>query len=502
LRWARRRRLRFGGLRRRARHLEAELRDLTRQMASLQEVASHLVAAEDVRSALLDIEREAGRAVQAPAHVLAVRLASGGPPVIHHSGLAAGEVESVGSLLLDGDEPFDPSWLVVDVASSTRRYGRIAAISRGGQEFFAEERSLLATYAGLAAAALDAAAARETAALLLDLARSLADASGLDDVARRVARVLPEIVGSTTASVFVWDEEDEALRLRGVAGLPPELVDELRTFAVRHTDTPLLAEMLDGPGPRLYTHTADDPFIIAALAAFAMSGVVIVPILLRNRFIGILSVGWPASAPETLDPEIVARLSGVAGQAATALDNAAQFERARHQALHDALTGLPNRALLFDRVEQALARCGREAAPTALLMVDLDDFKRINDEFGHPTGDRVLQEVAARLSASARDTDTVARLGGDEFVIVCERATPEQAATVVRRIERALGSPVVVGDVEVTVAASVGVIEVDPVLSVAALLQAVDEAMYDTKRQRQRCRATIPEATAPLTAGG
>ena len=94
----------------------------------------------------------------------------------------------------------------------------------------------------------------------------------------------------------------------------------------------------------------------------------------------------------------------------------------RHLATHDALTGLPNRVLLDDRLAQAIAHADRDAQPFAVLMLDLDRFKLINDSFGHRSGDMVLNEVARRLQALVRSIDTVARVGGDEFVLVVSPA--------------------------------------------------------------------------------
>ena len=99
----------------------------------------------------------------------------------------------------------------------------------------------------------------------------------------------------------------------------------------------------------------------------------------------------------------------------------------RHQALHDALTDLPNRALIMDRIDQLLARNRREGTPGAALFVDLDDFKNVNDTLGHLAGDGLLIAVAARLTTTLRDADTIGRLGGDEFVVLIDGG-PQHAA--------------------------------------------------------------------------
>lgn len=159
-------------------------------------------------------------------------------------------------------------------------------------------------------------------------------------------------------------------------------------------------------------------------------------------------------------------------------------ENLRHAALHDAVTGLPNRMLLYDRLAHAVAGARREQRSLAVLLVDLDGFKEINDGFGHRQGDEVLAEVARRLQAAVRAADTVARLGGDEFVAVLPGADRTTALEIARRMLGGLGAPMPVGEAEVSTRASVGVAlyplhgdQPDP------LLLSADHAMYTAKRR-------------------
>jgi diguanylate cyclase (GGDEF)-like protein len=118
-----------------------------------------------------------------------------------------------------------------------------------------------------------------------------------------------------------------------------------------------------------------------------------------------------------------------------------------HRALHDPLTGLANRQLLLDRMEQGLGRASRSGAAVAALYLDVDDFKRVNDAHGHAGGDRLLAAIAERLSHSVRPGDTVARMGGDEFVVVAENVEDVGVAmALAERVRAAVGLPIALND--------------------------------------------------------
>jgi len=155
-----------------------------------------------------------------------------------------------------------------------------------------------------------------------------------------------------------------------------------------------------------------------------------------------------------------------------------------HDALHDPLTGLANRVLLRDHLERALARHGRSPGTVALLFVDLDDFKQINDSFGHAAGDQILCQVAERLGSSVRADDVVGRQSGDEFAILLDRVLGADEATVAaERILRELRRPIQLGGRVVIVGGSIGVAIASERGSTAEdLLIQADAAMYAAKR--------------------
>jgi diguanylate cyclase (GGDEF)-like protein/PAS domain S-box-containing protein len=154
-----------------------------------------------------------------------------------------------------------------------------------------------------------------------------------------------------------------------------------------------------------------------------------------------------------------------------------------HQALHDAVTGLPNRLALMDRLAQALLALDRTHGRVAVLFVDLDNFKMINDSLGHEAGDRVLVEVGRRLARISRRADTVARFGGDEFVLLCSGLrADDDVRLIASRAVRSIGRKFVEDGLDLTVTGSIGVVVTsDPSAEPGALLQQADIAMYDAK---------------------
>jgi diguanylate cyclase (GGDEF)-like protein len=159
-------------------------------------------------------------------------------------------------------------------------------------------------------------------------------------------------------------------------------------------------------------------------------------------------------------------------------------ENFRNSALHDALTGLPNRVLLRQRLEHAVLRAHRLHKVIAILFLDLDRFKEVNDMYGHQAGDDLLIAVAQRLNGLLRPGDTVARMAGDEFVVLCEDLDDEaQAGVLANRVVDALAEPFVLSTTTVNVSASVGIAFAGPGDNVPdQLLQDADEAMYQAKR--------------------
>jgi diguanylate cyclase (GGDEF)-like protein len=474
---------------RRVAYLEAQLGTLTERFEALQETASELVSTEGVDQLLAAITRRAGLAVRATRYLLAVSL---GPRDLrlHHQGFddepqARRAAEEV---LAEHPDDHNGSRLIVDVASRGQRFGRLVALYPDGVRFFPAERRLLEAYAANAAAALGAATALEeartenrTARALLALASSLATVGTSVEVARRLAEIVPSVVGCEHAAVLLWDPQDRVLGFHGLSGFAPDAEARLREATVRLADTPGLSQLLSSPKPTVVDERTADPYLRELLGFASVASMLIVPIIARGEFFGAVT----ASTDETARPsdDLLDRLTGMADYAATALQNARLLEQIRHQALHDALTGLPNRTLLQDRVDRALATASRNGRPVALLFVDLDNFKAVNDRLGHSCGDALLAEVARRLVASLRSADSAARVGGDEFVVLLGELTDaNDAEHVADKLLDRLRAPLKIADAQLLISASIGVAVAQNGDDFETLLTHADTAMYHAKQ--------------------
>jgi diguanylate cyclase (GGDEF)-like protein len=219
----------------------------------------------------------------------------------------------------------------------------------------------------------------------------------------------------------------------------------------------------------------------AFLTAEGLRDTIIVPLRGEAGLIGALLVGDRVGEVRTFDGDDVRLLETVANHASVALRNGQLVDRLRYEAAHDALTGLPNRTALSRHLQQVLHdRCSDHAA---VLLLDLDGFKQVNDTLGHHRGDELLQQVAARLRAAAPPRAQVARLGGDEFAVVLPAVRDRtEAVDIARDLLTALVAPLPVGGIQLEVSASIGVaMAPEHADDVATLLRRADMAMYEAK---------------------
>ena len=313
-------------------------------------------------------------------------------------------------------------------------------------------------------------------ALSSDLAQTL-DPRRIGDL---MAEHMAVATGADECGICYWDRPGDRVLTYGYYPRERRAAVESSYALADYPETRrLLLEHLE-----LAVDVADptaDPAEVGYLRSIGMSSMAMLPLIARGESIGIIEIYGRQRQPFGTDRMALART--LADESAMALDNARLYEELRHQAFHDGLTGLANRGLFGDRVEHALVRSARTTAPLAVLFLDLDDFKTVNDRFGHAAGDEVLRIVADRLTSVLRPGDTAARHGGDEFAILIEDVTgAEDAIRVARRLIDAVRIPVRLGDVDTLVGASVGIaLSTEGVERADDLLRNADFAMYLAK---------------------
>ncbi len=317
---------------------------------------------------------------------------------------------------------------------------------------------------------------RSVIAMSGDLAQSLDPRLVGDRIAVHIARA----VGAEDCALSYWDRTTERVVTLGYE--PPERRGVLNeTYAL--DDFPATRRVMESQqAARIdIDDPAADPAEVRYLESIGHRSMAMIPLIAAGRTIGLVEV--TAARRRAFDDRAVELASMLAGEAAMALENARLYDQIRHQALHDGLTGLANRVLFHDRVGHAVERSRRSGARIAVLFLDLDDFKTLNDTHGHARGDEVLTIVAGRLLEVLRPADTAARHGGDEFAVLLEDVGDEaDALAVATRIAESVRQPLPIADASVRAAVSIGVALSTGPESADDLLRNADVAMYAAKQ--------------------
>jgi diguanylate cyclase (GGDEF)-like protein len=327
---------------------------------------------------------------------------------------------------------------------------------------------------------------------LFNIQRAISRRQPLDQILSGVTSAARDLLGDEIVGLWLMDPADpDQIRLVAHIGLSAELAATRPVVPIAHAGAAggaISSENLvvhhGNPHPSMFISRLTNGRLCASMAA---------PVHDSGTVTGSLLVGSYRPDRTYTSPDMQT-LRAFAEHISLALTDANTVDR-MHQAFHDSLTGLASRGLFIDRLSQQLRLAGHAAERVALLFVDLDRFKEINDTLGHAAGDTMLTTTAQRLKSQLRETDIAARFGGDEFAILLGRVTTTaDAATVAERILRALDQPLLVGGRQLQINASIGIALSAPGrLDPSELIRNADIAMYQAKRNGRGCYATFTD---------
>lgn len=317
---------------------------------------------------------------------------------------------------------------------------------------------------------------------MAEIDRSILSALDADYIIETLLRRMPEVIPCDFVFVSVIENSDAPTAQLHIAHPQPSMEPISKSVPLTDQD---IEQLKKGEVISLGPAGQTLPAFLTPLGDLGARWFILFPVLLPDGLAGVIGLGYRESP--TLDPEDIAQAGELADRTAVALSNAAWGEKLYHHAHYDALTDLPNRLLLKDRLEQALVRAARDGSMVGVLFIDMDRFKKVNDSLGHRIGDRLLVHMAGILATCVRKADTVVRLGGDEFtVIIPDIGEHEEAfsviSTIAREIISAFSRPIFIEDQEISTTTSIG-IAVYPrdADNFDDILKNADSAMYHAK---------------------
>jgi diguanylate cyclase (GGDEF)-like protein/PAS domain S-box-containing protein len=288
-----------------------------------------------------------------------------------------------------------------------------------------------------------------------------------------------ELLGAASGQIAMYDAEREDLQILAGINLDLELINthqpltEQGTGQVIRTRQPLVIADYQTWDERLPTY-----------AKFGAHALLLVPLLAGGRVLGIISIGH-SDPLRTFDHTDIELLSLFAHQATIAIRNAHQFAEMQYQATTDALTGLNNRRSFGELAQRAYEQSIRYSHPISVLMLDIDHFKRVNDQYGHLTGDHVLRAVAYHCLTTLRAVDVVGRYGGEEIAMILPETDSEQARSVAERLRQTLAQASIEtehGSLQITVSLGAATTTAQDYLPLETLIDCADQALYQAKR--------------------
>ncbi len=403
-----------------------------------------------------------------------VELLTQGSQVLYASRVATllragSEIRELALALERGAQPTLP--VLLNAAAGSAGDGstivRIALFDASGRQD--HERQLLTARRALARS-------EDRLLLLQESSETFGEARTAESLTALLAETTRNAFDATASTVMILDPADELLHAVGstspLGPTAPASSARPEAKAVRTGSVVSITEVGAAPAA-----------VGEALRAAGLASMTVTPLFDDHQSFGALACFF--AEPRELGEEELDLMKALTRQAAQGLLRIRLQEQLRFQAMHDQLTGLANRQLLQYRLTQALSRAARQLQSMAVIFLDLDGFKPINDELGHLVGDAVLEQVSTRLLASVRVSDTAARFGGDEFVVLCEDTDAAAAGAVAERIRTEIRRPLTGAAADFPLTASVGVVVYrptgGPVPAPKVVLGHADAAMYRSK---------------------
>ncbi len=267
---------------------------------------------------------------------------------------------------------------------------------------------------------------------LLEVARLVVSTLEMDQVLEAILKSAMKLTDTSAGSIALYKKDTQELELHAHRGLSQDFIGNT-VWRVRPGG--LTDRILKSNKPTVINDTTNKKFFTNPLALKeGIKSIVCVPLAFKDDIIGILYVD--DFSPRKFEKSQLNLLSILSSFAAMSIDHARLHENTRKMAFTDGLTGLYNHRHFQEQLEKEISRSSRHKETFSLLMIDIDDFKCINDKFGHTFGDKVLQKLADIFTASIRDSDTPARYGGEEFAVILPRVASEQASLMAQRIRK------------------------------------------------------------------
>ncbi|MES2209915.1 MAG: diguanylate cyclase [Chloroflexota bacterium] len=408
---------------------------------------------------------------------------------------------------IEGTDVVAESMLVVPMRHDGSVVGVITLSKLGVHQFDDDDLQMVTILADQAATALESArllSRTESMATelrrLLEMSQELSQTLDPKQVGAVVARHMTAALEMDAGVISSWDMASDSLVSEGEY---PDRGIVTNHPVYRLSDYPETRRVLEGQAAVIVDaeDAAADPHEVAILREQGFRILIMIPLVAKGHSVGIVEL-----LARELVPTDDVRLSlarTMANEAAMALDNAHLYEAARSLADRDPLTGFFNHRYLYERMGEEVVRARRARHPLSLLLLDLDDFKLVNDTFGHQFGDRCLVHLAEVVKSTLRASDVPARYGGDEFAVILPDADHEAAAAVARRITEDLAQrPVMAeGRGPVPISVSIGVASVGPsVRTPTELVEAADTLMYEAKSAGQAAGPVTPPQESDLVA--